>query len=61
MQCVKVSELSYHEESDSTIARPSSKPAIFFIERIAAARHKEGFYRKKSIHMFSCVQRSIDR
>ena len=46
--------------TDSTIA-PPAKPAILFNERSMAARHKEGYNRKKSIHMISCGQRSIDR
>ena len=47
------------EWTDSTIAPP--KPAIFIKERYITARHQEGYNRKEYMHIFSCVQRPIDR
>ena len=46
--------------TDSTTA-PPPKPAILFNERFMAAGYKEGYCRKHTIHIFSCVQRSSDR
>ena len=43
------------------LREPPKTPAILFNERFMAARHKEGYYRKRTIHIFSCVQRSFGR
>ena len=46
--------------TDSTIhPPPKKKPATFFNERLAAARHEEGRYYKNGLHMFYCLQRAI--
>ena len=45
---------SYHDS-------PPLNQRFCLTERFMAARHKEGYDRKKSVHKFSCAQRPIGR
>ena len=47
------------EATDATIAPP--KTAIYFNERFTAARHKEIYRCKGTIHVAFCVQRKVYR